>query len=119
MTFTYDLTNVTDLTRVRYHLQDTNPDGPLFSDEEINFAISEKLTYQRATVSLIQALIARMANEPDFRADWLNVNRASQLAKYQELLKQKRAEFGLNMLTATGVPVYRSDSDQTEAGEDW
>jgi len=119
MTFTYTPASPTDITRVRFHIGDTDEDSAAFSDEEITFVISEQTTWQRAVIACIQTLIARMAATPDFTADWLKVDATSALAGYRALLAEKRRELGVAGVTATATAVYRSDSLQTVAPEDW
>lgn len=118
MTFTYTLSPATDLTRVRFHLGDTDEDAAMFSDEEIAFVITEAGTWQRAVIACIENLIAKLAATPDFEADWLRVDASKALASYKALLIEKKRALGVGGLVATGVHVYRADSDLTES-PDW
>lgn len=112
MTFTYDLSTVTDLTRVRYHIRDTVEASALFSDEEINFVLSEKGSVQTAVISLLRAKIGELANEDDFRADWLQVDASKRIAALKALLNEKLNEFDLSSGTTGVVHRYRPDSAQ-------
>lgn len=118
MTFTYTPASPDDVTRVRYHLQDTTEASAIFTDEEISFVISEEGSWQAAVVSLIQSLIARLAHEPDGSADWLSINWRRSADSWRALLNEKRREFGLSRRTGSSKATYRSDSGQTEA-PDW
>lgn len=119
MTFTYTPSSPTDITRVRFHVGDTDEDAAMFSDEEITFVISEQATWQKAVIACIQAQIARIGSSPSFTADWLKVDQTSALAAWQRLLTEKRRELGVAAVVGTGQPVYRSDSLMTEPDEDW
>ncbi|MEQ9027564.1 MAG: hypothetical protein RLP44_02515 [Aggregatilineales bacterium] len=119
MTFTYDPTMPTDITRVRFHIGDVDSDEAIFSDEEITFVIAEESTWQNAVIACLQSLIGRMSAEPDFTADWLKVDNKRALAGYKELLQQKRQQFGIPAVSGRGQAVYRGDSLQTGPGEGW
>lgn len=114
MTFTYTPSSPTDLTRVRFHVGDTDSTAALFSDEEINFMISEKGTWQKATIACLENLRAKMAGSPEFTADWLSIRTGSSLAGLDALIASKRRELGVPMLTGSVSYQYRPDSDQTE-----
>jgi len=118
MAFTYNVSSPTDLTRVRFHIQDTDSTAVKFTDEEITFVISEAGTWQKAVIQLIQALIAKLAHTPDATMDWLKVEPSKALASYQSLLIEKKRELGVTNLVATAVHAYRADSNLTEA-PDW
>lgn len=100
--------------RVRFHIGDTNADAAIYSDAEINAMIAEAGTWQGAVVMALESIIARLAGTPDFTADWLKVDVASQIEAYRRLLDMKRAEFGLGLLGSEAVHVYRLDSQQAE-----
>lgn len=112
MTFTYTPSTPTDLTRVRFHLGDT-VEPPKYTDEEIAFVLAENTNSVGAAVmALIKGLIARIAGDPNFTADWLTVDVATAIEGLKTLLRLKGDEFGLSANTATFVPMYRLDSDQ-------
>ena len=120
MTFTYNLETPDDITRVRWHLSDTVQPA-MFSDEEINFAISEAGTYQKAVIACIDNKLAEMAMEPDFKADWLSVDAKDAFDRLTSLRAKKLKEFGLtgdsvlgNSIVSTVRRGWRPDSDQTE-----
>lgn len=118
MTFTYTPATPDDITRVRWHIGDTVEATAAFSDEELLFAIAESQSWQKAVIWAIQTIIARLASEPDFRADWLSVNGQKGIASWRALLAEKRQLFGVPAVSARGQAVYRSDSNQTEP-PDW
>lgn len=113
MTFTYTLSPVSDLTRVRFHTADT-VEPAMFTDEEINFVLAEKagesVPWQATVIALLVNIIQKMSLTPDFGADWLSVNAADARKNLQQLLNQKRREFGIPAITATVVHRYRADS---------
>ena len=74
MTFSYDLSQPDDLTRVRFLLQDTDADTPHFQDEEIRLALSDEGSIGPAALSLVHAAIARLAAEPDQSVDGFTVS---------------------------------------------
>lgn len=115
MTFTYS-PFATDKDRVRFHMQDVDASAAVFSDEEIAAAITEFESWQAATVQLISAVLMRLTAAGDFTADWLKVDNKAAREMYANLLAAKKAEFGLDDVTAgaiydiDGVPVERSDN---------
>ena len=118
MAFTYAPASPTDLTRVRWHIGDIVEASAIFTDADIEFAISEGGSYQQAVIGCLKTIIAKISAEPDFQADWLKADLGRSLAGYQWLLVEKRHEFDITALTATAKPVYRSDSLQKSA-PDW
>ena len=119
MTFTYDLATPTDITRVRFHIGDVIESGAIFQDEELQFVIDEAGDYQQAVIDIINSLIARLSAEPDFKADWLQVDSSRSLDGYKALLAEKRRAFGISAVSSSGKAVYRSDSDQTAPPSGW
>lgn len=115
MTFTYSLTApYTDLTKVRFALGDTDSTAAKFSDEEINFQISEQLTWQAAVITLLQGLIAKLAI-PNFTADWLQVDATTARKDLMWLLKEKRNEYGISALSVETGYAWRPDSRQNQS----
>lgn len=117
MTYTYDLTvPYTDLARVRFETRDNKGvDLAMFTDEEIAFQISEKGSWQGAVVSLLEAKIAEIADNPDFSADWLSVRYGTSLQALEKLLDRKSAEYGVGSIKATTGSSWRPDSRQRQA----
>lgn len=119
MTFTYTPATPDDITRVRFHTGDTVEAAAFHSDEEIEFMISEAVTWKPAVIMALESIILKFATEPDLKADWLSVTLGRSQAGYEEMYKKKLADFGIGRRTGRAVATYRSDSLQTEAPEDW
>lgn len=117
--YTYDPGSARDIDRVRFHLGDTDLTVPIFSDEEITFLIDESGGYKQAVITMIQSIIAKLSSEPDFKADWLQIDLKRALDGYKTLLKEKRQLFGISAVTASAQAVYRSDSLMTSVPDDW
>lgn len=113
MTFSYTPSAVNNVTRVRYHLRDTDESAAMFTDEEIEMVISEEGSYQAAVISLIQSTIAQISREPDMSADWLKIDWRRSVASWQALLSEKKKAFNLGWsISATSHHIYRADSLQ-------
>jgi hypothetical protein len=120
MTFTYDLVTPTNLTRVRYHIGDTESTTAIFSDEEINFVLAEEAAETSVVgatvVSLINTAIAKLNHEPDMQADWLKVDWRRSAENWLRLLSEKKTKFGLSPRGSSGGQhAWRPDTLQTEA----
>lgn len=120
MTFTYTPSSANDITRVRYHIGDVVEDSAIFTDEEIQFAITETGTWQRAVLDSIRSVMARLATEPDMQADWLKIDWRRSAESWKALLNEKAQQFGLGKARASsgGQHVYRIDGLQKET-PDW
>jgi hypothetical protein len=118
MSFSYFLDNGhNDLTRVRMALGDTDASAPKFQDEEIRATITDQGDdWRAAALVLVDSLIARLS-QPNFRADWLQVDHASARAGYVTLRAHLARQFGQGRFSLVGgaVHTYRPDSRQTEA----
>lgn len=113
MTFTFgeDLTDSGDY--VRFHTGDTVSPG-FMSDELITSLIAVEGTNNAAVIAGLKYIIAQLSR-PNFTADWLSVSNADARKGYQQMLDEKRREFGVSAITASTTHVYRADSDATEA----
>ncbi len=111
MTFTYDLSTPNDITRVRFHIGDVIEDAAMNSDEQIQFAIDESGSWQRAVIACIRHAIARLAMEPDMQADWLKIDWRRSADNWKLLLSEKTQEFGVGKARASsgGNHAYRPD----------
>ena len=109
MAFTYTPTVPDNITRVRFHLADTDSDAPKFADEEINFQLSETGSWPQAVISCIDNLIARLVTDPDFDADWLEVDSEEAIKGLQQLRVQKQREFGFLAASVVSRQSYRDD----------
>lgn len=113
MTFTYaPSATPSDTTRVRFHLSDTVESVAIFTDEEIAMLIAEEGTWQKAVIAAIKAILAKIAGEPDIKADWLSVDYGRSAEGWYALLRTKQAEFGVSRATAYARFTYRVDSLQ-------
>ena len=110
MTFTFNLASVTDIERFRMALSDTVEADAIFTDEMINFWISEDGSWQKAVIAGIQWVIRSLAI-PTFQADWLKVDNAAALKYWKQMLDEKRGEYSISVLTATVTHVERNDTD--------
>lgn len=115
MTFTYNLSPANDITRVRFSVGDTDSSTAVFSDEEINFRLTEDGDWKHAVIACLESMISRMAASPNFTADWLTVNNNSGLQYYTKLLALRRQEFGISGVVMNTIYTYRADSNQTTA----
>jgi hypothetical protein len=119
MSFTYNPADPDDITRVRWHIQDT-VEPAAFTDEEITFQIGEQGGWQKAVMACLQSKIMLIANTPDFKADWLQVDSAVALDSLRGLLKVKQKELGLGgAISSRGQAVYRGDSLLTDVPDGW
>lgn len=114
MTFTYTPASPDDVTRVRFALGDTLEAQAIFSDEEISFTLSEAGSVGAAVVMCIRTIIAQLS-EPDFQADWLRVSASEARKSWERMLSEKKREYGISTLSASGTFTYRVDSDAEEA----
>lgn len=114
MTFTYSVPFAADRDRVRFAIGDTDSSAPKLTDEEIDAMIDEEGSWQKATLACIDSLLARLS-QPDFRADWLQVEHSKARAGLESLRKTLKAKYGLGLRgTGGAVHTYRADSGQTE-----
>jgi hypothetical protein len=114
MTFTYDLGDPDAITHMRFALGDVVADGAIFSDEELVYVAGQAGSWQAGVIACLQSIVARIAAEPKFTADWLSVDAISGLEAYQALLRMKRREYGLGEITGVSAWTYRADSLATD-----
>lgn len=114
MTFTYteDLTVARDY--VRFHTGDTVSDQSFLSDEIITSLIAVEGSNNAAVIASLRYIMTRLS-QPNFRADWLQVDNASARKGYETILREKEREFGLSRMSTSEKTAYRADSSQTEA----
>jgi hypothetical protein len=113
MTFTYDVSLSTDLALVRFHIGDTDANAYFLEDATITALLTSETSVGGAVIASIRHILARLS-QPNFKADWLQVDLASARKGYQALLDVKQQEFGLSAITTTIRRVYRADSTATE-----
>lgn len=113
MTFTYteDLTVGRDF--VRFHTGDVVSAQAFLSDEIITSLIATTGSKERAVIASFRHIITRLS-QPNFRADWLQVDNDKAREGYEHLLTAKMRELGVNEITASVTHVYRADSGTTE-----
>jgi len=113
MAFTYgeDLTDNGDF--VRFHTGDTVSDQSYLSDAIITSLLATESSKEYAVIAALKHIIARLS-QPDFRADWLQVSHAEARQGYENVLQQKRREFGIAKHVSSVTHVYRVDSDADE-----
>lgn len=110
-TFTGDLTD--DTQYVRFHSGDTISAESVMTDELIDSLITSAGSKQRAVIEAIQYKIA-LYSQPNFKADWLQIDNKAAVASLEKLLEEKRALLGVSRYAATVTHVYRADSAATE-----
>jgi hypothetical protein len=115
MTFTFATNLSTDLAKIRFHCGDTNSDGAYLADETINALYTIEGSVGAASIACIRYIITQLSS-PDFYKDWLRVSNAEARKGFENLLKLKAQEFGINLggvtATATISLPYRADSYQ-------
>lgn len=114
MSFTYNEDLTADNDFVRFYAGDTVEDESFLSDEIITSLLSTNTSKQLATIEALRYILRRLS-QPNFRADWLQVDLKTAREGYEAALKEAQSAFGINPITATAHHVYRADSQQTEA----
>ncbi|MDX2163037.1 MAG: hypothetical protein SF162_17100 [bacterium] len=107
MTFSYT-PFTTDRDRVRFHIGDTDAAAPIFTNAHLDALIVECGGWQGAVIAALEHLIA-LTSQPNFRADWLQVDQESARRGYEQLLRHKRRTFGAAGLVASSVRPVRVD----------
>ena len=114
MTFTYTPSSTpTDLARERFHTGQTVEAESFLTDEDIEMILAEEGTWQKAVISGIKFIMARLS-QPNFKADWLQVDNKAARDGFEKLLAEKRRELSVAAITAGVVNTYRQDSLATE-----
>lgn len=113
MTFTFDLTTVTDIERFRMSVNDIVEADAVFTDEMINFWIDEEGSWQNAVIAGILYIIQSLSI-PSFTADWLKVDHATALKYWSKMLAEKRGEYSIAARTATVTHPDRVDDTVTD-----
>lgn len=113
MTFTYDLS--TDIGVMRLYLQDTDGAAPRWTDEELQYFLTDKGAVKPAVILALKLKELDFAN-PDYRDGQLEESdHAEAAATLRKLRQTLQNEFGISELTVSSGHVYRADSGQTEA----
>ncbi len=113
MTFTFgeDLTDNVDY--VRFHSGDSIETESVLSDALITSLVTSAGSKQNAVIEAIQYKIA-LFSQPNFKADWLQVDNKAAVDSLRKLLEEKRAALSVSRYTASVVHVYRPDSAAVE-----
>lgn len=122
MTFSFDASLGDDISLVRFHIGDNDEDGYYLDDETIEYFVNAG-TVGSAVLACIRYIISQLS-KPNFSLDWMSVSDMANARKgYENLLKQKAAEFGLSptgiTASATISQPYRSDSLQESDDYDY
>lgn len=115
MTFTYAFDAALDRDQIRYHLSDTQEETAVFSDEDIQMALTMAGSVSAAVIALIKQRLQKLANEPDSKIDFLSVDWKRSQKAWETMLAEKRKEFGIPSRSGSAVHTYRADSLQSEA----
>jgi hypothetical protein len=114
MTFSYSNPQHSELDAVRYLIGDTDSNGPLVTDEEIEYAISKWMplygTLEWVASTVLETLAGRYAREASFSADGVSVslsNLQQQFAAQAEKLRnQHKNSFVGALVDVGGVSPY-------------
>lgn len=103
-TFTYDptLLATSSLPRIRLTLGDTNPDGYLFSDEEIAYFVTKRSTEYGACAEAARSMAARFSSKVDASIDGMRAN----FSQKQEQWSKRAIEFDTLSAMSGGVIPY-------------
>lgn len=108
MTATFDAALSDDVSKVRFHIGDTDMSAAMLQDATLSALVSTHGTVEKAVIAALLHLIS-LVSRPNFRADWLQVDNRSAVQSLQDLLRLKREEFGISSITALMIPVKRTD----------
>jgi hypothetical protein len=108
MAATFDPALSDDISKVRFHIGDTDVNAPKLADETITALLSLGGSVGGAVIMALKHLIAQMS-EPNFTADWLTVSSSAALPGLMKLLTEKRREFGVSAVTSASIKITRSD----------
>jgi hypothetical protein len=113
---TYDPALADNISRVRFHIGDTDVANPKMKDAEIAYVLANNGDdVGKSALVCLNYLIALLAI-PNFTADWLTVDNASARAGLMQLRALKKQEFGLSGgLKAKARHARRADSAQIQA----
>jgi hypothetical protein len=87
----YDPGQSTDLDKVRFKIQDTDPfqkDQWLFADEEIEAVLAEQGSVLKTALELAKVLCARFSQRVTFNIGGDSRNYSDQVALYEKLILQ-------------------------------
>lgn len=116
MTFTYTEDPATvDIDFVRFHTGDVISDESLLSNELITSLITLTGSKEDAVIAGLEHKIDRV-NQPNFRADWLQIANDEYVKALERLLARKKIDLGSGggTVVSESSHVYRADSEATE-----
>jgi hypothetical protein len=117
VSFTYTEAPATvDLDFCRFHTGDVISDESLLSDELLTSLITLTGSKEGAVIAGIEHKIDRV-NQPNFRADWLQMTSDEYVKALERQLARKKIDLGVGgggTVVSESSPVYRADSEQTE-----
>ncbi len=125
MTFTYDLSTDIGMVRLRVadRVQKTDTGTPatesgIRSDEEIQNWIDYEGSWEAACIAWVQSVLNELAQEPDSKADWLEIELDTAVGNYQAMLDELKEwldvpDASTQNRTAVTVKLWRSDTEQT------
>ena len=112
-TFTYGFDLTQNIDFVRFETGDTTEGEHYLADELITSLVSTSGSSEAAVVKALAYIIMQLS-KPDFKADWLSISNAEARKGYQQMLAEKKKEYGLGGITAGVVYTYRVDSDMED-----
>lgn len=101
---------------VRFHIGDTNVESAFVQDETIRALYAQSEDIGQTVIACLQYIITQLSL-PNFSLDWMNVSYSDARAGYEKLLKTKRAEFSIQVATATSEVKnpHRADSYEQDS----
>src|SRR5690348_13769606 len=103
-TYTEDLTN--NINFVRFHTGDVIDGENFLSDGIITSLVTLSGSKQGAVIAGLKHIILRLS-QPNFRADWLQVDNEAARRGYEKMLDDKMNEFGISAISAEAINTYR------------
>lgn len=116
MTYEFDPSLADDVSLVRFHIGDTNEAGCYLQDETIQYWVDQTNSIGEASVMCIKYIITQLSS-PNFNLDWMSVSNAEARAGYEQMLKEKRIEFGLPSAIAVSTISHPHRADNYEQDE--
>lgn len=105
MTFTYQLPIANDVDRVRFYINDTDPDAPLFQDEEIAAFLEMNANPIAAAALAADAAAVRFRNLGSLSVGDVRVETTDIVASYEAMAATLRGHAGGGIPYAGGIEV--------------
>lgn len=103
MTWTYDTTLSTDLSRVRFKIGDTVAIDPLFTDEEIQALLDDGESVLDVAIELLDSLVMRYARLVNMKSSDTQKDASKLHEQYQKQLDKLLSESQAGSSIAVGV----------------